>query len=141
MRFSFSSRKKSCNVVRRALVIIITAAMLAPLSPAQAEIAKEMVRASLDSAIEIFRSKPSLNADGKAAQDYETQLELSPADRTARVARLRVCPRHLSLYPGEVFSLSALPLGRDDEIVQGARLSWEGSDPEVIEDATQSRKL
>lgn len=105
--------------IHRLLAMFLIATMVLPLSPLRAETMREVARHTLS----LTRGdKPSESV--RPTQDFQPQPSESPADRSMRVAFLRLCPRKLTLYVGESFTLVPLPLDHDREIVHGASVEW-----------------
>ncbi|MEW6213075.1 MAG: hypothetical protein AB1631_32430, partial [Acidobacteriota bacterium] len=55
------------------------------------------------------------------------------ADRLSYVARLQITPMKMVGYQGDRFTFSALPLNFADQTIQGVRVEWESSNPDIVQ--------
>ncbi|HXG65220.1 MAG TPA: hypothetical protein VNO70_08935, partial [Blastocatellia bacterium] len=102
-----------------------------PGGAAQAEAASEQARKAVGYMSELFgkRIGPAAQEGGYVVpQDVET-----PSQRADRVVRLSLCPRRVVLYEGEDYTLVPLALDAQQEVVHSAEMSWETSNPGVVE--------
>lgn len=132
---SVSSR--SVSKTRRAgvqlLVLFLIACVAAPMSPAQAEVAGEHSRRLINAGLELLSGVPNYSSPVSVGQDIGAQRVEDPAQKALEVAHFRLCPRHLRLYVGEAFTLVAVPLDRDREVVQAVSARWETRDVSVAD--------
>lgn len=126
MRSSYQSYGANSNLRIRLFVIFIIIAIILPASALRAETVREIARRTLN----LIRSEKS-SESVRPSQDFQLQPIESPSERAMRVAFLRLCPRKLTLYAGEVFTLVPLPLDHNREIVQGVSLEWSAVNPEI----------
>jgi hypothetical protein len=118
----------------RIIIISIIASMASSLSAIQAEAAGEQTRRAIDSTIGSLRDLVKSHHTG-AQQDFAAQSEdpskEDPTKNVSRVTHFRLCPKRLSLYVDEGFTLSPMPLGARKETIHGVAMAWEVSDPNV----------
>jgi RHS repeat-associated protein len=127
MSFSHSNPRRRSRVRPSVAVLLIIGMIAVSLSPAQAEITGAHAKLLLSSAIAIVsRKAPKHTNVALKPQQLETT-----GQREGRVTRVRLCPRRLSMYVGEEFMLSPLPLDNNRAPVHGVVFSWESSDNEV----------
>src|SRR5262249_16469504 len=119
--------KQTPNVVsRRVLAVALVVALVGPMSPAYAEVVVEIAKDGLNRASLAMRSRT--NQESASAARQPAQQPEDPSEAATRVTHLRLCPRHLTLYVGDVFDLSPLPLDGNREVVQGVQMSWSTND-------------
>jgi len=128
---SFSTRQVSKGTsLRTALVAtFIVGALALPISPSQAQIAGAEVKLALEAVIRLL---PTASTSAKATLSAaQPPFFEGPEQRAMKVRRLRLCPRKLTLYVGESFTLVPQPLDQNNDIVQGASLNFEVMDPKL----------
>jgi hypothetical protein len=121
----------SIRKVRFLAVLLILSVMLTaiPLSSSQAAVVGNETRQAINSAFTFFNKLLKLSS--KSGQDFEPQTVLSQEERAARVTHFQLCPRHLSLYVGETFTLVPTPLGSRRETIHGVLLNWQSNNTSV----------
>ena len=119
MKASVRSNRRS-NKTKLLVVFIAIVLLAGSLSPAQGEAIRELARSSLVRPTSVERSK-----------SVEAGKPLDGGDRAAAVTHFRLCPRRLSLYVDESYTLSPLPLSSDQEVKHGVPVHWETSDKSV----------
>jgi hypothetical protein len=125
--FSGPVRSRVYRSSTRIVVILIIVSLGISLSPVQAEVAGTYARHALRSA---FAPSPNTSLPPAKAQDF-VATQQDPSRNADRVTHFRLCPRHLVIYQGEVFTLSPVPLDQNREVVQGVAVHWATSDPNV----------
>jgi len=112
----------------RIVVILNIISLIVSLSPVQAEVAGTYARHALHSA---FARSVNTNHQPAKAQDFAATRFEDPSRNADRVTHFRLCPRHLSLYVGEAYTLVPVPLGTSNEVVHGVATRWSANDPNV----------
>jgi len=126
--FSGLVTKKVYKSSIRIVVIFNIISLIVSLSPVQAEVAGAYARHALHST---FARSVKTNHQPAKPQDFAaTRLE-DPSRNADRVTHFRLCPRRLSLYVGEAYTLVPVPLGTGNEVVHGVATHWSSHDPNV----------
>jgi RHS repeat-associated protein len=126
--FSGRVTKKIFQSSIRIVVILNIISLIVSLSPVQAEVAGAYARHALHSA---FARSVNTNHQPAKAQDFAATRFEDPSRNADRVTHFRLCPRHLSLYVGEAYTLVPVPLGTNNEVVHGVATRWSANDPNV----------
>jgi len=125
-----SSRKKSAARIKRSILAIFIIGTLAfPLSPTQTVALANEARRVIDFAVSKLSAstKPYIHPK----QSWSAQQADNPSLRAASITHFRLCPRHLTLYMGESFTLVPLALDRNEETVHGVAFSWQTVNPNI----------
>ena len=130
MLFQGNRFGKAGRMPARAIVIYIIWSMIASISPAQARTFGEHSRKAIESTFNSFNNSVKYRPVSARGGFFYELIEGTP-EREARVAHIRLCPRHLTLYIGEARTLVPMALDRDKEAVHGIAMEWESNDTSV----------
>lgn len=126
---SFSSRRRIARVKRSVVAIVIIGAMGFPLSPSQAEVSGVHARLLLESTLDLLRGAIGPNAT--KGLGVKPQSVATPSQRALDVQYIQLCPRKISLYEEEAFTLVPLPLDSSRQTVHGAAMIWTSNNENV----------
>lgn len=114
------------------LALLLVTVLGLHLTPAEIYVLAEQTRKGLESAVDLASTlRQRFLANAARVKASKQEIFESPAQRASQVARLRLCPRRLTLYKGEEYSLVPLPLGNANDAIHGALLGWESRDSEI----------
>jgi RHS repeat-associated protein len=134
MPYSITKSRRKSQFTPRVIIGLIILTMALPVSPAQAEVVGKRAGNAVGAGLALLRdllSDPTRTGRGRQSQSVEDS-----AQRAARVARVSLCPRRMLMYTGEVYTLSPLPLDLQGQPVHGVVFTWESSDKQVVEVAS-----
>jgi RHS repeat-associated protein len=99
------------------------------LSPSRAEVIGARARGLIDSSIALLRgSRTSLGVTGL---NSSSQRADTPGQRALQITHFRLCPRRLSLFVGENYTLVPIALDQNREVVHGVAYEWQSSNAGV----------
>ena len=133
---SFSNRNVSriTLIIRVLVATLIISAIAVPFSPSQAQVTGADAKLALDSVMSLLR-EASKSSKRTGTPLKSKQIE-SPGQREARVASISLCPRRALMYVGEEHIVSPLPLDRSRQPVHGIAFSYESSDKNIADVAS-----
>ncbi|HEY3138935.1 MAG TPA: RHS repeat-associated core domain-containing protein, partial [Blastocatellia bacterium] len=110
-----------------AIVLVWMAAF--QLSPSQAEVAGTRARQLVNSTIGLLR-EPNKTPRARGLGSRQ-QIDSTPVERATQITHFRLCPRHLSLYVGEDYTLVPVALDQAEQTVHGVAYGWQTSNAAV----------
>jgi RHS repeat-associated protein len=118
---------KAGGTAARAIAVFIISSMIASISPAQAEIfggyGREAVESTYNSSNSPVKHYPLSAQEG----NFSGRIE-DTSEREASVAHINLCPRRLTLYVGEAFTLVPMAVDHKKEAVHGVAMTWESNE-------------
>jgi hypothetical protein len=127
---ALSRHMRTVGRVKRSIgTVLVIAIMACPLSAAQAEISGARIRQLVGSAIALLRAPGK--SPGATKLNFKPQVATTPVQRAQQITHFRLCPRRLSLYVGEDYTLVPVALDHAGEIIHGVAYGWQTSNAGV----------
>jgi RHS repeat-associated protein len=124
-------QRQAPQIMKRFLAMLMVILVVGQVVPAQAEVLGEQARKFVDASLKpLFMPSESLL---KARRPSPPQNIETPAQAATRVSSIRLCPRQLKLYEGEIFPLSPEPLDNTQKTVHSTQKTWQSSAPSVAD--------
>lgn len=120
----------------RIVALLITAALVCPLSATQADEATQSSRQAFASVFKFLKLSVNWSKSKHTKPAVKQRSIASLSQLASDVTSVRLCPRRLSLYVSEDFRLSPLPLDINGQPVHGLTVGWSSSDTSVGEVAS-----